>query len=235
MASITVVGLGPGPLALMTKEAEQHLLAAEKVFFRTSAYPAYDWLAGLGKQLVAFDGFYSLAWPTSDEMYEFMVTALLKEADNKASVTYALPGSPSVLEDTTRKLRRRARDAGIDVKIVEGLSFVELALTAVDFDFSQGLQVVLPRAHLERGLFDPRLAMLVSQVDTRAHPTDPPRIDLTVDWLLAAYPPDHPVTLIWTSGLPEYETRHINLRLDQVVAAYGTGGYYYASLFVTRA
>ena len=234
MASITVVGLGPGPLALMTKEAEQHLLAADKVFFRTSAYPAYDWLEGLGKQLVSFDGLYSLAWSRSDEMYDFMVAALLKEASIRPSVTYALPGSPSVLEDTTRKLRRRTRDAGIDFRIVEGLSFFELALAAVDFDFSQGLQVVLPRTHLEPGLFDPRLAMLVGQVDARFHPADPPRIDLTVDWLLAAYPPDHPVTLIWTSGLPDYETRHEALRLDQVVAAYGTGKYY-ASLFVPRA
>lgn len=231
MASITVVGLGPGPLALMTREAEQCLLSAAKVFFRTSAYPAFDWLQGLGKTLIAFDGLYALAWPNADALYDFMVTALLKEATLRDSVTYAVPGSPSILEDTTRKLQQRGRAAGVDVRIVQGLSFVEPVLAALEFDFALGLQIVLPRTHLKEGLFDPRTAMLVCQIDIKARPDAPPQVDRTVDWLLAAYPPDHEVTLVWTSGLPAYEISTITLRLDAVVEAYGDGKYF-ASLFV---
>ena len=50
-AVITIVGLGPGPLVLLTKEAESELLAAEKVFFRTGAHPVYDWLKRQGKHV----------------------------------------------------------------------------------------------------------------------------------------------------------------------------------------
>lgn len=231
MASVTVVGLGPGPLVHMTKEAEQHLLAADKVFFRTGAYPAFDWLRGLGKTLVTFDGLYSLPWPSADELYDFMVTALLKEAANRESVTYALPGSPSVLEDTTRKLIERGRAAGVEIRIIQGLSFIEPALAAVNFDSSRGLQIVLPRTHLKEGLFDPRIAMLVCQVEARARPNDSPQVGSTVGWLLAAYPPGHAVTLIWTSGLPAYDIDQATMRLDEVVATYGESKLF-ASLFV---
>ncbi|CAN5804388.1 hypothetical protein BH11PSE3_BH11PSE3_42450 [soil metagenome] len=231
MACVTVVGLGPGPLALMTKQAEQCLLSADKVFIRTSAYPAYGWLQGLGKTLVAFDSLYALPWPNADDLYDFMVSALLKEASLRHSVTYALPGSPSVLEDTTRKLKARGRAAGVEIRIVQGLSFVEPILAAVDFDFSLGLQIVLPRTHLKEGLFDPRIAMLVCQLNAKARPDDPPQVDRTVDWLLAAYPANHDVTLIWTAGLPAYDILQASLRLDEVVGAHGDDKYF-SSLFV---
>lgn len=118
MSTITVVGLGPGPLSQMTKEAEQHLLGAAKVFFRTSAYPAYDWLHGLGKSLVSFDGLYSMPWPETAALYDFMVTSLLTEVSLRDEVTFALPGSPLILEDTVQILKARGPAAGVDVRII---------------------------------------------------------------------------------------------------------------------
>ena len=231
MSTLTIVGLGPGPLALLTREAEAHLLHADKVFFRTSAYPAYGWLQELGKELVTFDGLYTMPWPTTGDMYDFMAAALLKEASVKGNATYALPGSPSILEDTTRILRRRARDAGVEIKVLQGMSFIEPALAAIDFDFAQGLQIVLPWTHVETGRFSRHIAMLICQVDSRQHPTEPPRVDRTVDWLLATYPAHHEVTLIWPSGLPAFETLHTAMPLAGLVDAYGSGKPF-GSLFV---
>lgn len=231
MSTLTIVGLGPGPLDLITKEAEDHLLTADKVFFRTSAYPAFGWLEGLGKTLVTFDGLYTMPWPDTDAMYEFMATALLKEASVRGHATYALPGSPSILEDTTRILRRRARDAGVEIRIVQGLSFLEPALASIDFDFALGLQIVLPWTHIEPRKFSKDIAMLICQVDTRKHPTEPPRSDRTVAWLRTTYPEDHPVTLIWPSGLPAFDTLHLKVPLAGLVEAYGAGKLF-ASLFV---
>lgn len=231
MATITVVGLGPGPLSQMTQEAEQHLRGAAKVFFRASTYPAYDWLHGLGKSLVSFDGLYSMPWPDATAMYEFMVTALLREVSLRDEVTFALPGSPLVLEDTVQILKACGPAAGVDVRIIHGLSFVEIALAAVDFDFKVPLQVVLPRLHLQNGLFDSRGALLVCQPQATGQPTEAARIDLTVDWLQRRYPADHPVVLIWTSGLPTYKTEHATVPLAELARAYGDGKYY-ASLFV---
>ena len=231
MPTIVVVGLGPGPLSLLTKEAEQELIRAPKIFFRISGYPAYDWLAGLGKTLVSFDGLYKFQWPDADAMYGFMVDALMQEATTTGSAVYAVPGDPNILEDTTTLLRARGHAAGIEVRVVTGLSFVEVALNAIEYDASHGLQIVLPRRHVATGLFSTRLALLVCQIEAKIHPTDPPAVGQTVEWLLKAYPPDHLVTLIWTTGLPAYDIEHKRLALGDLERDYGAGGYF-ASLLV---
>jgi len=229
--SITIVGLGPGPVALLTKEAECELLAAEKVFFRTGAHPVYDWLKQQGKHVVSFDKLYESPWKNPGEIYEFMVSALLKEGELSGKVTYALPGSPVFLEDTTRMLRKRAHAVGATVRIVHGLSFVEEALSQLNLDFEEGLQVVLPWTHLEPGRFTAKLHLLVCQIEGRRVPEDEPRVELTRDWLLRSYPADHPVTLIWTDGPPDYSTKTRAFPLRDLAREYGSDRFF-SSLFV---
>jgi uncharacterized protein YabN with tetrapyrrole methylase and pyrophosphatase domain len=231
MAAITIVGLGPGPVGCLTKEAESELLAAEKVFFRTSAHPVYAWLQERGKHVVCFDRLYTLPWNEPADIYDFMVNALLKEAELHGRVTYALPGSPVFLEDTTRFLRQRGNAAGVEIKIVHGLSFMEEAFGQLNFDFGEGLQIALPRAHLETGRFTTKLPMLVCQIEAIRLPTDEAQVDLTMDWLLKAYPPEHEVTLIWTDGLPEYKTKARSMALKNLASEYGKAKYF-ASLYV---
>jgi hypothetical protein len=83
----------------------------------------------------------------------------------------------------------------------------------ITFDFSLGLQVVLPLTHLQDELFNERLALMVCQIEARSNPVDKPRVDLTVEFLLKAYPPEHVVTLLWTDGLPEYKTQAKSMAL----------------------
>lgn len=231
MSTITIVGLGPGPLAQLTKEAESELLAAEKVFFRTCAHPAYEWLKSAGKHAVCFDKLYELPWKQGGEVYELIVSALIKEAELRGEATYAVPGSPVFLEDTTRLLRERGREAGVEVRVVHGLSFLEEALSQLNLDFREGLQVVLPWAHLEPGRFSRELALLVCQIEAQRSPEDEARVDLTMHWLLRAFPPDHPVTLIWTEGLPEYKTKTRTVALKDLAREYGRSKFF-ASLYV---
>jgi tetrapyrrole methylase family protein/MazG family protein len=112
MKRITVVGTGPGPTSCLTKEAEAELLRADKVFFRTGAHPVYEWLRSLGKHVLSFDLLYTTRWPEPEDIYEFMVSALLKEVAIKGEAIYAVPGSPDVLEDTTNLLRLRGPKGG---------------------------------------------------------------------------------------------------------------------------
>jgi hypothetical protein len=42
------------------------------------------------------------------------------------------------------------------------------------------------------------LALMVCQIEARSNPLDKPRVDLTKEFLLKAYPPEHAVTLLWT-------------------------------------
>jgi len=231
MNTITIVGLGPGPLGQLTKEAEHELLTTEKVFFRTGAHPVYEWLQQQGKHVACFDRLYTLPWKDGEEVYEFIVSALLKEAELSGKVTYALPGSPVFLEETTRFLRAREKAGEVQIRLIHGLSFVEEALGLLNLDFGEGLQVVLPWSHLENGRFTRELALLVCQIEARRLPMDEPRVDLTMQWLLRAFPPDHPVTLIWTEGLPDYKTQTLSLKLKNLVHEYGSAKYF-SSLYV---
>jgi len=231
VAAITIVGLGPGPMTQLTKEAETVLLGAEKIFLRLGSHPAHDWLIEKGKHVVCFDKLYTLPWKVPGEIYDFIVSALLKEATLHGQVVYAVPGSPAVLEDTTRLLQERRGIDGLQVNVIHGLSFVEEALAQVNVAASDGLQVVLPRTHLESGRFTSKLGMLVCQIEVTRLPSDEPRVDLTAQWLLKAYPPDHRVTLIWTDGLPEYRTQNRTMKLKDLVREYGKAKYS-ASLYV---
>ena len=105
MAAITIVGTGPGLLRYLTKEAERELLSADKIFFRMSQHPVYDWLKENRKQLISFDTIYTIAGITFTGIYDFIARALVTEAKHRGRAFYALPGSASVLEETTRLLK----------------------------------------------------------------------------------------------------------------------------------
>lgn len=229
--SIIIVGLGPGPLTQLTVEAQQALLSAEKVFFRTSAHAAYDWLKTHGKHVACFDKLYESPWENPGDIYDFIVSAILREAELRGSVTYALPGSPVLIEETTRLLQKRCHDANITLTIIHGLSFVEEALAHVNADFADGLQIVLPRTHLETGRFTAKLNLLVCQIEAQRVPTDTPHVELTTEWLLRVYPAEHRVTLIWTDGAPDYGTRSRQFALQALPIEYGHAKFF-ASLFV---
>ena len=234
MPKITVVGIGPGPTKYLTKEAETELLGADKIFFRTASHPVYDWLSKLGKHLHAFDVVYTIPWKDSANIYEFMVAALFKEAELRGHVVYAVPGSADVLEETTNLIREKGLEEGVEVRVISGISFLDLALAEVNFDFSFGLQVVLPLAHVQTGLFTTRLALIVCQIEAMSSSRDLPRVDQTMKFLLNAYPPNHLVTLIWTDGLPEYTTHSKTIELKDLAREYGESKFF-SSLYVPPA
>jgi tetrapyrrole methylase family protein/MazG family protein len=231
MSRITVVGIGPGPFSCITKEAEAALLGAQKIFFRVGSHPVYEWLRGLGKHLVCFDKLYATPWVQPGDVYEFMVSALLKEAVLAGEAVYAVPGSPDVLEVTTNLIRSWAPKEGVEVRVIPGVSFLDEALAAISFDFSLGLQVVLPLTHLQHGLFTPRLALMVCQIEATKNSQEAPRVDLTMEFLLRSYPPQHPVTLVWTDGMPEYKTQTKVVALEDLAREYGAVKFF-ASLYV---
>src|SRR5262249_29607140 len=140
MGKITVVGIGPGPASCLTREVEEELVRSDKVFFRTGAHPVYEWLRSLGKDVVCFDLFYRTAWANPGDIYEFMVSVLLKEVALRGEIIYAVPGSPDVLEDTTKLLRLRGPKEGVEIRVFHGVSFLDQVLAEVNHDFCDGLQ-----------------------------------------------------------------------------------------------
>ncbi len=116
---VVVVGLGPAGPDLTTTGAARRLAGLDHVTLRTRRHPA----ARPYLDRPSHDHHYEAA-ATFDEVYARIVEDLVATATAHGEVGYAIPGSPFVLERTVRLLEA---DARIDVEVVPGMSFLDLA------------------------------------------------------------------------------------------------------------
>ncbi|PIZ26089.1 MAG: nucleoside triphosphate pyrophosphohydrolase, partial [Chloroflexi bacterium CG_4_10_14_0_8_um_filter_57_5] len=123
MSGITLLGLGPGDPAKLTREAWDVLSAADEVWLRTSQHPA---VAGLPSTLkvFSFDELYEKG-ESFEAVYAAIVEKVLELGGRQQGVVYAVPGDPFVAEATCPVIAQRARTLGLPLKIVSGLSFLE--------------------------------------------------------------------------------------------------------------
>lgn len=206
--SITIVGLGPGDPRHLTREAWEVLSAGREVWLRTARHPT---IAHLPAHLAlhSFDDLYESAQDFA-QVYQAIAERVLELGRRPEGVIYAVPGHPLVGEATVRQVLQTAQGAGLPVRVVEGLSFVEVALTALGLDaLDPGLQIYdgIEIATLHHPPLNPDLPALIGQVYSRRLAGD---LKLT---LMNQYPDEHPVTLIFAAGtdaqrlvrLPLYE------------------------------
>lgn len=123
---VVVVGLGPSGPDLTTVGALARLSELEHWHLRTHRHPAAQPFA----DRPSFDHRYE-SEATFDDVYRGIADDLVVEAGRHGEVGYAIPGSPHVLERTVALLRA---DPRIDVEIVPGMSFLDLAWGAIDVD-----------------------------------------------------------------------------------------------------
>ncbi len=160
-------------------------------YVRTSRHPAVAQLAAEGLELAPLDLLYD-SGDDLDAVYAAIAARVVEEAHEHGEVAYAVPGSPSVAERTVELLRV----AGIDVDIVPGLSFADLAWNRLGIDPMAGVRVVDARAFtVDAAGFSG--CMLLAQCDTRFVCSD---VKLA---LLEDLPPDHEVTVLQGLGLPD--------------------------------
>lgn len=232
---IVIVGTGPGPIKYLTREAENELCSADRVFFRMSGHPVCYWLKDQGKDILCFDLIYATPRFTYRDVYVFITSTLVKEAQLRGRAVYALPGNPSVFEATTSLLKRDAEAQGILTRVVPGLSFLELIYVELNVDPSMGLQILTP-GHLDpsRSAYSEELGLLIGLVGIPRKP-DPDCEETNVEqimlWLLERFPPEHPVTLVLTPGMPDYDTLSKTLALRDLVQQW-EGDQSFASLYV---
>ncbi len=191
---ITVVGLGPGDGRFLTREAWQVLAEADTVYLRTKRHPAVADLPA-NVTLVSFDGIYETA-VNFESVYTQIVAELLRLAA-ASPVIYAVPGHPHVGESTVTALEAAAQEAGVAVRIVPGLSFVEPMLTAVGYDGLDGLQLfdAVEMLAFHYPPLNPDVPLLLGQVYSRLVASDLKLV------LTAVYPEEHPVHLIHAAGM----------------------------------
>lgn len=124
--TVVVVGLGPGGPDLTTTGAIARLDALDHWYLRTRRHPAAE---PFGDR-PSFDHRYETG-ATFDDVYTGIATDLVGDAERHGEVGYAIPGSPHVLERTVGLLRD---DPRVDVEVVPGMSFLDLAWGAIDVD-----------------------------------------------------------------------------------------------------
>lgn len=202
---IVIVGLGPGAGNLLTREAWTILEAAGEVYLRTARHPA---VADLPAHLVhrSFDSVYDTASEFS-KVYEEITSSVLRLGRRPQGVVYAVPGHPHMAEATVTAICEAAEEAGIAVRIVPGLSFVEPALTALGLDGLNGLQLfdAIAIAGYMHPPVSPDAPLLLGQVYNRLLAGE---LKLA---LMAIYPDEHPTVLVHAAGTERELMEHVPL------------------------
>jgi len=193
--AITVVGLGSGPYDLLTLAAARALEQAKVVRLRTARHPTVESFPA-SIRWTSFDRLYD-EHADFDSVYTAIVEALLEEARAGADVTYAVPGDPGIGEATVPALAARAREEGIPLTVVPGVSFVGPVLLAVPRDQQPNFQV-MDALHAREA--DPTTPLLVFQLYSPAVASE-----LKLD-LLRQYPAEHVVHLVRAAGLADEQS-----------------------------
>jgi tetrapyrrole methylase family protein/MazG family protein len=193
VARVVVVGLGPAGPELLTEAARRAIERIPVRYLRTVRHPS----ARAVGEAHSFDDVYERS-VSIEEVYAEIVDALAEAALSAGEVLYAVPGSPLVAERTVELL---LGDDRVDVELVPGLSFLDLAWARVGVDpVAAGVRVVDGRRFAVEAAGE-RGPLLVAQCDSK---------DVLSDIKLAAgdKPPDE-VVVLQRLGLPDESVRTV--------------------------
>ena len=208
--SITLIGLGPAGAQLLTREAWDWLSQAEEVYLRTSLHPC---AAELPETLAvhSFDALYEKHDVLADVLEDIAQTVLTL-GRREQGVSYAVPGSPWVAEESCARVLELAKEAGLPTRVINGMSFLEPVCAALGIDPSNQLALIdaLQLAEQNVPTFPPSCGALIHQIGTRR---DASEIKLT---LMSAYPDDYPVRLVHAAGTAQQSVEDLPLfAIDQ--------------------
>jgi tetrapyrrole methylase family protein/MazG family protein len=191
--TITIIGLGPGDPELLTRQAWDIISEASDIYVRTARHPTLEGLPA-SVAVHSFDHIYEQTQQFA-EVYAQVAEEVLR-LGGQDDVIYGVPGHPLVGEATVTTILQHAPELGIAVEVVDGLSFIEPALTALRLDALDGLQIVdaLDVAAAHHPAIDPDKPALLAQLYNRAVAGD---VKLT---LLNQYPPEHEVAVVQAAG-----------------------------------
>lgn len=200
---ITVVGLGPGRFGLITLESWQIMQQAERLVLRTRIHPTVVDIEKRGLTFSSYDGFYEEA-SDFETLYHHIAEDLLHRAAEQGDLVYAVPGSPLVAERTVVLLRELAKESGVTVDILPGMSFVEVMYTRLGIDPIAGL-TILDAEDVGTLKERPAQSLIITQV------YDPIIASDTKLMLMDLYPDEYEVTYIHNLALPDESIRQIPL------------------------
>jgi tetrapyrrole methylase family protein/MazG family protein len=205
MGSITIVGLGPGRVNLVTREAWVTIESCSELWLRTTHHPVVDEFPG-HLRVYSFDELYEEAKDFA-EAYDVIVERVLELGGRPQGVVYAVPGHPLVGEGTATAIAARAAASGLPVHFVSGISFIEPCLVALQIDALDGLQVcdAVEVASRDHPAINPDAPALLGQLYSGSLASD---LKLT---LMNQYPEEHPLAMVYSAGTDEQMIVHLPL------------------------
>ncbi|MFI5372106.1 MAG: MazG family protein [Candidatus Eisenbacteria bacterium] len=191
---MVAVGLGPAGADHVLPVARAALVESRERFVRTRRHPAVAELEADGITCESFDAVYDTA-PDLETAYARITAALVAAAADRGEVVYAVPGNPAVAERTVVLLHEAAVRGEIELVIVPGLSFADLAWGQLGVDpIAAAARVVDGRVIEDAELAGP---MLIAQSDNAFVLSD---VKLA---LLEHLDPAASVTVLQRLGLPD--------------------------------
>ncbi len=179
---ITLLGLGPGGAELLTRQAWEALQSASEIIVQSAAHPALP--AEIAVQVLE-------SGPA-----EAAAEAIVELGRRPQGVLFGVPGHPLAANAAAGEVIRLARQAGLPVRIISGLSFVEPALAALGLEQPAQLSLVeaveASRGHTPG--FPPHTPALLTALNS---PALAQRLKAI---LLHVYPEAHPLTLVRAAG-----------------------------------
>ncbi len=205
MPSVTLLGLGPGNPDQLTREAWELLSSADEVWLRTRQHPTVPNLPPTVR-LQSFDDLYAQS-ESFEAVYSAIVKKILELGHRPQGVIYAVPGHPFVAEATSPEIARLARNEGLFLRVVEGISFIEPTCAALGLDpyprLSLADALTLSTAHVPP--FPPDAPALIAQIYSQMVAAE---VKMA---LLSTYPDEHPVCLVHAAGTTDERVENLML------------------------
>jgi tetrapyrrole methylase family protein/MazG family protein len=202
---ITIIGLGPGNIDLVTKQTWEIINNLDRIYLRTAQHPV---VAGFPKKLkiISFDEYYQ-KFQNFDDVYKNIVDSVINLAKEGESIAYAVPGHPFVAEATSPLIFAKAKQLEIPIRILEAVSFLEPIFSALQIDPFSGITLIdafeIGNANFPQ--FPPSRPILISQLYSRMIAAE------VKQTLLEVFDDQHPVKLIHAAGTKHQLIEEISL------------------------
>ena len=208
MGSLTIVGLGPARPEHLTAEAVAALRQAPPGARAYGLAHARQIAASVAPELEvgSLDYLYSLPGVDRPTLYRDLASMLLRRAfEDDCDVLYLVAGSPLFINDAVLLLRADRRP----VRLVHGLSFVDLVLDQVLWTGHRGLQLYSAWNIAFDGIaINPAAPALLCQLGEFSRGAEALQTGGSTsmlaslrDCLLADYPPEHSVSILYDRDL----------------------------------
>lgn len=216
--NLTIIGLGPARAEHLTLEAVDALRRAGEDGSRVYGLAHVREVVGQvapDLQVHSLDYLYGLPGVDRPTAYRDLAEMLTRRAFSDGQrVVYLVAGSPLYINDAVLLIRRRCAQAGFPLRLVHGLSFVDLVLGRVFWTGHRGLQLYsawnVARDGVELATDAPALLFQLGEFTAGADALDERgstgMLAELRDRLRLRYPGGHPVTVLYSSGRPDYRS-----------------------------